>query len=523
MASTVTIRVRAANATAAGFNSVRNSVRSLSRNMRDHFRNAGADAGNFFVQALNGSIGGALRSAASNPIVGGAILALAASIASLLGAALAGALVLAFGGAFTGIGIALAAQSKKVQKDWGKTLGRLKTQFTDAAKGMLPVLSHANTLLGKMGDKFAPHFKKAMEKAAPHMNEFLTNLTEGIEEFGKEAWEPMMDAFNDLLDAFGPELKEWLGDFGKAFKRLAETVSENKEAVAQAMHIMLMLINGAINVVTYLTNEWARLLSWIENVKNALKAAWGWLSKMGSKTWHYGQVGLETIVKWAKAAWNWIQKIAGKVWHYGQVGLETVVKWAKTAWRWITRIAGKVWRFGQRGFETIVRWAKSAWRWITRISGKIWRFGQRGLQTVVRWAKSAVNWISRIKSKTIHIGASVSGWIKKFFAKGGVVGFAKGGNVGSVGKAATGGVRSNMTMVGEQGPELVDLPVGSRVKSNPDTRRMLGKSGGGNGGPAIIEIKSSGNRIDDMILEILREAVRVRGGNVQLVVGGKRV
>ncbi|MGW1808247.1 phage tail tape measure protein [Streptomyces sp. NPDC002078] len=43
---------------------------------------------------------------------------------------------------------------------------------------------------------------------------------------------------------------------------------------------------------------------------------------------------------------------------------------------------------------------------------------------------------------------------------------------GVVGMAASGGLRSSLTWVGEQGPELLDLPAGSRVFSNPDSRRM---------------------------------------------------
>jgi tape measure domain-containing protein len=36
---------------------------------------------------------------------------------------------------------------------------------------------------------------------------------------------------------------------------------------------------------------------------------------------------------------------------------------------------------------------------------------------------------------------------------------------------------------------------------------------------AVLELKSSGSRVDDMLLEVLRRAVRKRGGNVQLVLG----
>jgi hypothetical protein len=57
---------------------------------------------------------------------------------------------------------------------------------------------------------------------------------------------------------------------------------------------------------------------------------------------------------------------------------------------------------------------------------------------------------------------------------------ATGGNVG--GSAATGGERGNQVLVGEEGPEIVDLPMGSHVNSNADSRRMAGGSRGGGGG-----------------------------------------
>jgi chromosome segregation ATPase len=46
------------------------------------------------------------------------------------------------------------------------------------------------------------------------------------------------------------------------------------------------------------------------------------------------------------------------------------------------------------------------------------------------------------------------------------------GSGGIVGAAASGGVRGGLTWVGEHEPELLDLPVGSRVLSGPDSRRM---------------------------------------------------
>lgn len=92
---------------------------------------------------------------------------------------------------------------------------------------------------------------------------------------------------------------------------------------------------------------------------------------------------------------------------------------------------------------------------------------------------------------------------------------------GVVSTAATGGVRSGRVLVGEHGPELVHLPTGSTVRSNPDTMADLAGMHGGSGNRMVLEIHSGGSKLDDAIVEIFRKAVRVRGGNVQIAVMGK--
>lgn len=89
---------------------------------------------------------------------------------------------------------------------------------------------------------------------------------------------------------------------------------------------------------------------------------------------------------------------------------------------------------------------------------------------------------------------------------------------GGITGAANGGGRSGRTMVGEAGPELLDLPPGTRVRTNPDTRRMMGQ-GGGSGEVVSLEIRSGGSRLDDLLLEMMRLSIRARGGDVQLVLG----
>jgi hypothetical protein len=94
---------------------------------------------------------------------------------------------------------------------------------------------------------------------------------------------------------------------------------------------------------------------------------------------------------------------------------------------------------------------------------------------------------------------------------------------GIVGAAASGGVRGGLTWVGEHEPELLDLPVGSRVWSGPDSRRKAAASGGGQEVRVVLELRaSSSSRYEEFLLSELRSAINSRGGNAQVVLTGRR-
>jgi hypothetical protein len=97
---------------------------------------------------------------------------------------------------------------------------------------------------------------------------------------------------------------------------------------------------------------------------------------------------------------------------------------------------------------------------------------------------------------------------RQLFAHGGVRG------------AASGGARGGLTWVGEDGPELIPLQPGTTVHSNPDSMRMAAQGGGGGEVRVVLEWGGSSS---DPIFQMLREGIRVRGGNasnsVQVVLG----
>lgn len=101
---------------------------------------------------------------------------------------------------------------------------------------------------------------------------------------------------------------------------------------------------------------------------------------------------------------------------------------------------------------------------------------------------------------------------KTFGKPGSGGGLAHGGIKG----AANGSTSSDLTWVGEQGPELVDLPPGSRVHSNPDSTRMAAAADGGGGGPITINLVVDGKVLAQAMMDPQREIVRTEyGGSAQ--------
>lgn len=113
--------------------------------------------------------------------------------------------------------------------------------------------------------------------------------------------------------------------------------------------------------------------------------------------------------------------------------------------------------------------------------------------------------------------------------------FGKKAAGGIVGAAASGGVRGGLTWVGEHEPELLDLPVGSRVWSGPDSRRKLAEAQApwasmlnhprpapartaaghapavGHGQPLVIQVQIAGRDFGELWVDTGRKQVRARG------------
>jgi hypothetical protein len=102
----------------------------------------------------------------------------------------------------------------------------------------------------------------------------------------------------------------------------------------------------------------------------------------------------------------------------------------------------------------------------------------------------------------------------------GAVGRGSSGGGSRMGGHAAGGVTgSGLSWVGEHGPELADVPAGSRIYSAPDSARMAAASGGARQ-PMLVQLVLDGMVLAERLLDPQREIVSRRyGGSAQAAYG----
>jgi hypothetical protein len=90
---------------------------------------------------------------------------------------------------------------------------------------------------------------------------------------------------------------------------------------------------------------------------------------------------------------------------------------------------------------------------------------------------------------------------------------------GGISGAASGGARGGRTLVGEEGPEIVDMPFGSTVHPAGESRAML--AGGSGGGVVYLApLQISGGGAVDLIMQAIRDEVwRKHRGDVVVAFG----
>lgn len=513
MASVLHIAVRVRDMTAQGLRSVHRQMQRAERRIQGMWRRAGSDAGNAFSQALNGSIGSALSVVARNPILATIAAAIVAAIGGIIGAGLAAAIVLALGGAVAGIGILLAAQSEEVKKKWGASLKEVKQLFTDAAKPMLPVIEEARNKMMRLARDWAPHFQAALASMQGPISIFMDSFDRGLRQLMLRAGPSITEGFNTFMVAFGPQFEHFMQGLGDALGALGRTVRDNSTEIAIAFRMILGLITTCIDVINFLANVWVRefhmmiaaVAGVVDGIKMLVDACFS---------------GFAMILTAADKGLSWIPGIGSSITdarrQFDNFRNGVVNDLDQTADR-IRGVSETIKQTNQRNkltadisnLESKVRLAKARLRETNnvKVKAKI----RAEISDLVAKVRAAKVQLAMLRDKVVNVtirNLYDSSGNRTHNLGNGSVGRAMGGVIG----AATGGARSRFTMVGEHGPELVNLPAGSSVRSNPDTRRLMAGAGGGSGEAVPIIIQLGDYQIAELLVDPFRRVVSRRGG-----------
>lgn len=193
-------------------------------------------------------------------------------------------------------------------------------------------------------------------------------------------------------------------------------------------------------------------------------------------------------------------------------GLATMYHWARTTTLQIAAL------FADMALN-ILGAIGDAFGWIPGLGPKLQAAGNK----VAGFSKKVHDELNKIPDVTINVRFRIVGQAAANAAVRTArilnsLGYEHGGIKG----AASGGGRSGLTWVGESGPELVDLPAGSRVNTAGDSARMMAGSGAGQTKlVGTIEVNRTTERgVIDALVKMLRiEIQNGYGGNVQMALG----
>lgn len=183
---------------------------------------------------------------------------------------------------------------------------------------------------------------------------------------------------------------------------------------------------------------------------------------------------LAAAIVWIAVKTTWFQDLWHWIW--GKIGDPV-----KAAWDWVKRVSGE------------------AFDWLAALPGRIGRAFLAVTEFIGRPFRAAFNAVANAWNNTVgRLHWTVPGWVPMV-----------GGNSISAPKLPT--FHRGGRVPGVPGEEvLAVLQAGENVQTAAQA----------NGGGSVLVLQGDGSRLMALLLEIMREAIQVRGGNVQTVLGG---
>lgn len=449
--------------------------RSLGGRLVSGITGAISSYGGMLRDTLKAGFTNGLKGALTNPIVGPIVVSAVGGVAAVLAPALAtmvsGAIIGGLGAGLVGMGAMALFHVEDIDKKWSKSeqkrvaesnkqAEKLRHQYLElgrdvinglkaASQPLIPVLDTVRSTVRSVGKEFRPVIKQGLEIAKGPLERFTKNLGKAFKEL-TPAIKPVMTAFGDILDQIGPQLPGLFSQISDAITGMARTVSENKDLFGMIFMGLMEAIPATINLLSALAGAFRGVLV------AALGFADGALGAL--------QALMEAVAQipgpWQDAATQMANSIQGTRDEIN--GLKTDVE----NFPKIVKLEGDI-----RDLDTKIAEARRQLKDpnLTKTRRAKLEAQIDQLLAAKRRAQAELN---SLHDKTVRVTLETLRIERRSVQEAAPLGHVKRASGGIIG-AAAGGPRGSVTLVGEQGPELVKLPFGSTVIPAGSTRSML--------------------------------------------------
>jgi ABC-type transporter Mla subunit MlaD len=527
--------------------------------------------GQFLSQDLGKGLASALPKSLTEgvtelgPKIGPLGLVIGAGIAPVLGATISASIIAAAGVGAVGIGVALAAQNPKVKEAAGNLGTTIKQELVADSAGFIdPVLKQ----ITKLGAAFESERGK-IQRIFATSSGFLDPLTDGV----IKGVDGILSGFDSLvskgrpvMDALGrtfATVGDSVGDMLTTISGGSEDAAGALEDVGQAASLAVEATGGLVRTLTelygamsYVSPLGEKILDWLSKDSDKKKDAAAATDNLTNKTDAFGQ-----SVTTTGSALLTLDQQMNQVYDSQRSLFDSTTDTAKAFDDFKSSIKKngntldentEKGRANRTALSNLGRSLNNAYKAYVDVNGETSRANGIAATNYNRFVKAAEGAgysaskarelarsiglikpkdvkifanthdaqgridalkgkIASVKGKTVEVHVSVTGTERLNAAGHRIGGYAHGGVVGH---AAEGGPRNGLTWVGENGPELADMPPGTRVHSAGDSARMAGGGGQGMGGPIVVQLAVDGRIIAAALADPIRRFVHDRFGGV---------
>jgi hypothetical protein len=532
-------------------------------------RQEGVKAGGLLGQGTLVGFGSAAKSL--GPVASSFAIAIALQVAAVAGplitASIGGAVLAGAGLGVAGLGAVLVKENPRVKQAAGQLGASVKDAFTEQASGMVKPVVDSLGVLERKGVEIAPIFGRMFATAGPSLTTFAKGLAGLVDEMlpGLEkavnASGPAIDRIASELPGFGDAISDMLGSIADAAPGAAEGIGDLIDVMGFFVDTAGFVIESGSNTYRIFKDltrlDFGDIRDTITGTKQVMRELGADTEETGTQA-SRAAANIEGFNEAVRDQRRALLGVEGSLLSYEEAidaataagkanndGIDAGNEKGRANRAVLDQLAGstlayaesiikttgdqdEATRVTERGRAAFIKSAiamgatKAAATALAtalfgipkKVTPEVALKGDRDAQTKIGRVKTELNRIDGIVASPL-VNIRFNGVSRLNKVERQLAGFDHGGLTGAGGwdgaSAASGGLRGNMTLVGESGPELVELPPSSRVTPAAQTRDTL--SGRSNGPmQLIISVPPGADRdVVTTLVRALRYEVRFSG------------